>query len=387
MVKIDLTQVVGQTLPQNILRKTIENDKLGSAYLFYGPEGLGKWALALELAKALNCESKDLIPCQECSNCVKIAKLSHPDVILVFPLPSSPKKRAVSEEDDSADISPESVKYFEKIREEKIKQPYSRVEFEKRSIIAIDTIRGLKQEVFLRPYEAKRKVVIMSDIEKMSKQATNSFLKVLEEPPAYATLILTTSQPELLLPTVISRCQKIRFAPIKIDLIQQELVKRLNLDEKKALTYARLSEGSLGYAMDLAGGKWDNLRELCLQYLQNIFGSEIGPAASIIEDVIKQYSIPERFQLFKFLKAYLRDVAVIKENQDKKSLFNAESSESIFKLSQRVKNQKQIEKSINLIEKTKSQFYLNVNPRLALLHLALQLRNIYHPSYASIHSP
>src|SRR3972149_106049 len=127
--------------------------------------------------------------------------------------------------------------------------------------------------------------------------------------------------------------------------------------------------------MDLAGGKWDNLRELSLRYLQNVFGSDVGSAASIIEDVVKQYSIPERFQLFKFLKGYLRDVAVIKESQDSKNLFNPESVEGIFKLSQRVKNQKQIEKSINLIEKTKSQFYLNVNPRLALLHLALQLRN------------
>jgi len=92
MVKIDLTQVVGQTLPQNILKKTLQNQKLASAYLFYGPEGLGKWVAALELAKALNCENKDSVPCQVCSNCVKIAKLSHPDVVLVFPVPSTKKE-------------------------------------------------------------------------------------------------------------------------------------------------------------------------------------------------------------------------------------------------------------------------------------------------------
>src|SRR4030065_1871078 len=108
----------------------------------------------------------------------------------------------------------------------------------------------------------------------MMRDSFNSFLKVLEEPPAYVHLILTTSQPERLLPTVISRCQKIRFTPIKAELVQEQLVKRLNLDEKKALTYARLSDGSLGYALSLAGGKWDNLRELGLRYLQNIFGSE-----------------------------------------------------------------------------------------------------------------
>ncbi len=373
MVKIDLTQVVGQTLPQNILKKAMENEKLASAYLFYGPEGLGKWVAALELAKALNCENKDSAPCQECSSCVKIAKLSHLDLILVFPAPSTNKPE-------------EMLKYNEKFREEKIKNPYASVDFEKNAGIAIDRIRELKREIYLKPYEARKRVVIINQAEKMVTNAFNTFLKVLEEPPAYVHLILITSQPERLLPTVISRCQKIRFTPIKAELVQEQLVKRLNLDEKKALTYAQLSDGSLGYAMDLAGGKWDNLRELSLRYLQNVFGSEIGSAASTVEDVVKQYSIPERFQLFKFLKGYLRDVAVFKENSDKKNLFDAESSESILKLAQRVKNQKQIEKSINLIEKTKSQFYLNVNPRLALLHLALQLRNIYYPNYASVNS-
>jgi len=375
MVKIDFKQVVGQTLPQNILKKTIENDKLASAYLFYGPEGLGKWVLALELAKALNCESKDLIPCQACSNCVKIAKLSHPDVVLVFPIPSTKK-----EEENLRQ------KYLAKFREEKIKEPYALVEFEKNALISKETMYDLKIEISRRPFEVKKKVVIINQAEQMKPDTVNTFLKVLEEPPPYAILILPTSQPERLLPTVLSRCQKIRFTPIKAELVQEELVKRLNLDEKKALTYAQLSDGSLGYALSLAGGKWDNLREQSLRYLQNIFGSEIGSAASTIEDVIKQYSIPERFQLFKFLKGYLRDVAVFKENPDKKNLLDAESSESILKLAQRVKNQKQIEKSINLIEKTKSQFYLNVNPRLALLHLALQLRNIYYPNLGSVNS-
>ncbi|EQB62737.1 MAG: hypothetical protein RBG1_1C00001G0316 [candidate division Zixibacteria bacterium RBG-1] len=375
MVKIDLTQVVGQTLPQNILKKTLQNQKLASAYLFYGPEGLGKWVAALELAKALNCENKDSVPCQVCSNCVKIAKLSHPDVVLVFPVPSTKK-----EEENLRQ------KYIASFRGEKLKEPYALVEFEKNALISKDRMNELKTEVSRRPFEAKTKVVIINQAEKMMRDSFNSFLKVLEEPPAYVHLILTTSQPERLLPTVISRCQKIRFTPIKAELVQEQLVKRLNLDEKKALTYARLSDGSLGYALSLAGGKWDNLRELGLRYLQNIFGSEISSAASIIEDVVKQYSIPERFQLFKFLKGYLRDVAVFKENPDKKHLFDAESSESILKLAQRVKNQKQIEKSINLIEKTKSQFYLNVNPRLALLHLALQLRNIFYPNLGSVSS-
>src|SRR4030065_908019 len=375
MVKIDLTQVVGQTLPQNILKKTLQNQKLASAYLFYGPEGLGKWVAALELAKALNCENKDSVPCQVCSNCVKIAKLSHPDVVLVFPVPSTKK-----EEENLRQ------KYIASFRGEKLKEPYALVEFEKNALISKDRMNELKTEVSRRPFEAKTKVVIINQAEKMMRDSFNSFLKVLEEPPAYVHLILTTSQPERLLPTVISRCQKIRFTPIKAELVQEQLVKRLNLDEKKALTYAQLSDGSLGYALSLAGGKWDNLRGLSLQYLQNIFDSEIGSAASIIEDVVKQYSIPERFQLFKFLKGYLRDVAVFKENPDKKHLFDAESSESILKLAQRVKNQKQIEKSINLIEKTKSQFYLNVNPRLALLHLALQLRNIFYPNLGSVSS-
>ncbi len=373
MVKIDFKQVVGQAIPQNILRKTLENEKLASAYLFYGPDGLGKWVLALELAKVLNCESESSRPCQSCTACLKISKLSHPDLILLFPIPSTNKAEEI-------------LKYYEQFKKEKIKEPYALVEFEKNALISKDRMNELKIEVSRRPFEAKKKVVIINRADKMMTESFNSFLKVLEEPPDYALFILTTSQPERLLPTVISRCQKIRFTPIQTDLITEELKKRLNLDEKKAKGYAQLSDGSLGYALDLASGKWDDLRELSLQYLQKIFGCEIGLTASTIEEILKKFSIPERLQVFKVLNTYLRDMAVMIENQDKKELSNSEASESINKLARMIKNQKQIERSIYLVEKTKAQFYLNVNPKLALLNLALQLRNIYHPNHGSINS-
>lgn len=376
MVKIDFKQVIGQKIPKEILRKTLENEKLSSAYLFYGPEGLGKWALALEMAKALNCEDKDSVPCQDCSNCLKISKLSHPDVIWVFPIPSTKR-----EEENLRQ------KYLAKFREEKIKEPYTIVEFEKNSLISKERMNELKTEVTRRPFEAQRKVLIINQADKMMTDSFNSFLKVLEEPPAYVHFILTTSQLERLLPTVLSRCQKIRFTPIKSDLIAEELGKRLNLKEEKALTYAELSDGSLGYALSLASGKWDNLRELSLKYLQGSFGTEVGSVGPIIDEIMDNYSIPERFQLFKFLSGCLRDVALIKENQDKKSSSNFKSSESTNKLAKVVKSQKQIEKSIDLIEKTKSEFYLNVNPKLALFNLALQLREIYHPPHNSVNSP
>ncbi len=375
MVKIDFKLVVGQKIPKEILKKTLENEKLASAYLFYGPEGLGKWALALELAKVLNCEDKDFIPCQNCSSCLKISKLSHPDVILVFPIPSTKK-----EEENLRQ------KYLAKFREEKIKEPYAAVEFEKNPLISKDRMNELKTEVSRRPFEAKKKVVIINQAEKMMTESFNSFLKVLEEPPAYVHFILATSQPERLLPTVLSRCQKIRFTPIQTDLIAEELKKRLNLDEEKAMTYAQLSDGSLGYALSLASGKWDNLRELSWKYLQGSFGAEVGSVGPVIDEIMENYSIPERFQLFKFLSGCLRDVALINENHDKKNSSSPKSSESINKLAQVVRTQKQIEKSMDLIERTKSEFYLNVNPKLALFNLALQLRDLYRPSHSSVNS-
>jgi DNA polymerase-3 subunit delta' len=181
----------GLTIHKKILTQlssAFEKNKLAHAYLFYGKEGTGKEALALELAKLLNCRDERIKPCNTCISCTKINKLNHPDVKFVFPVPSKWK--------------PEDIAKSMHAKSENIFAP---LEYEGSANISIDKIRELKNETKYPPYEGNQKVYIISEADKMNRESANSFLKMLEEPPAYLTLILISSSKNAPLDTIRSR--------------------------------------------------------------------------------------------------------------------------------------------------------------------------------------
>ena len=170
MINFDNTVELKKSV--QILKNLIKSDKIGHAYLFTGREGSGKKSAAIAFAKAINCSnlSENYNPCNHCSSCLKIEKEIHPDFQIIFPL---------------------------------------------NSIISIDQIREIKKVIYWPPLESRKKIFIIDDAHKMTIPASNSLLKILEEPPAFAVLILITSKPEILLPTVISRCYQISFKQAK----------------------------------------------------------------------------------------------------------------------------------------------------------------------------
>lgn len=169
---INFDAVVGQQKPIQILKNLISSDKIGHAYLFMGQEGIGKKLAAISFAKAVNCLnlSENYVPCNHCSNCLKIEKGIHPDVNIISPL---------------------------------------------NSVITIEQIREIKNTIYWQPLEGRKKIFILDDAHRMNHAASNSLLKILEEPPPYAILILITAEPENLLATIISRCHPISFQPLK----------------------------------------------------------------------------------------------------------------------------------------------------------------------------
>lgn len=169
---INFDTIVGQEKPIQILKNLISSGKVGHAYLFMGREGIGKKLVAISFAKAVNCLnlSKNYEACNHCSNCLKIEKNIHPDTNIISAL---------------------------------------------NSVISIGQIRELKNTIYWQPLESRKKVFIIDDAHRMTADASNSLLKILEEPPPYAILILTTSEPKNLLDTIISRCHLISFQPLK----------------------------------------------------------------------------------------------------------------------------------------------------------------------------
>ncbi len=199
-------RTIGHTWAVEQLAAGLLTGNISRANLFTGPESVGKAHLAIEYGTALNCLS-DTPPCGSCTHCKRIAALSHPDVTFIQP--------------DNGHIK-------------------------------IAQIRQMQYEISLKPYEARWRVAIITDMHTATEEAENALLKTLEEPPAHAVLILTALDAGLLEPTVISRCRVMALQPVPDEVIAQALVER-GLEPSSANEIARLSGGRVGWALQAAG--------------------------------------------------------------------------------------------------------------------------------------
>lgn len=211
-------QTAGQDRIISFLTDSIQRGKLAHAYLFVGPPHVGKMTLAIDLARALNCTEASA-PCGVCRTCQRIAQSKYTDVIVI---------------DKNAGRDPKDRK--------------------KTTEISIDTIREYVQHgSSLPPYEGKYKVYIIEDADLMSVEAANCLLKTLEEPPQHVVIILLTSEENVLLPTVISRCQRFELKPLSLPEIESRLSAIPGLAPERVKLLARLSGGCLGWALSAAG--------------------------------------------------------------------------------------------------------------------------------------
>ena len=219
-----LSDLIGQARATAVLSTAIRRERVAHAYLFRGPEGVGKSTAARLFAQTLNCEAAERAAgeaCGECRSCRLIAKGNHPDVRLVtFALNREGKKRT--------EISIDQIR-------QNPREPH-------------ETPRPLVQDAILRPALGGRKVYIIDPADRMNPAAANALLKVLEEPPPYVILVLVSSQPAALLPTVLSRCQQVTFQLAGSAAIEERL-QSLGVEPATAASLAALSGGRVGWAI------------------------------------------------------------------------------------------------------------------------------------------
>jgi len=247
---------IGHHKIQTRILNSIKNNRLPHAFLFYGKEGTGKDAFAIEIAKLLNCEKGPLFICQKCSQCIKITKLGHPDVKFVIPMPSIGNIKA-------EDIS--------EALQNKAQNPYKRIKFPgKNTFISIDAIRELKHESIFKLYEGKKKIFIISEADEMRPEAANALLKILEEPPLNLLLILNTSKIHQILPTIRSRSQLVHFPPLDGDIILK-IIKKYTSDLPENLSkIIQLSLGNVKLAFDFIADDVIQKRDQAIDFLRKV---------------------------------------------------------------------------------------------------------------------
>ncbi|MCU0453285.1 MAG: hypothetical protein MUE68_06475 [Bacteroidetes bacterium] len=264
--------IIGQARVKQLLQRAIERRSVAHAYLFFGPEGVGKDALAIEFAKTLQCRETGTEACGVCPSCARTNDLVHPDIRVIMALPVG---KGEDPGDDPLEKLPEEA--VEQVRAQlraKGRDPYQEIEIPKANFIKINSVRDLKREASLSPVEGRYKVFLILNAEDMNAEASNALLKTLEEPLPNAVLLLTSAYRERLSQTVLSRVQQIECSPLSDDEVSEALRIRDDVAEGEAATIALMADGSYRRARQLIGTDVAGERAEVVQFLRLVLGAK-----------------------------------------------------------------------------------------------------------------
>jgi DNA polymerase-3 subunit delta' len=310
--------IKGQDKAVESLKEDLRDKHLAGAYLFCGPEGIGKSLVAKNLAKAVNCLNQELDSCESCISCLKIQNGQHPDVHII----------------DNG--------YATEIK--------------------IEEIRQIQQDINLRPYEARLKVFIINDAHNLNPVSANAFLKTLEEPPRDSLIILVSDKPALLLKTIISRCRIVKFYPLGRSTIAKVLKDDYNIDESALHYLAYFCEGRLGTALRLKDK--DIIREK--NRIIDTFTISANPALenSLIQD---RNELRKSLQI---LAGWFRDIYLLKVGIPHTELINLDRRDTLAKLMNRY-TFADLDEIFNSISDALLFLEQNINVKLLLSNLML----------------
>lgn len=370
--------VIGQERVKQILRSALEHERLPSAYLFHGPEGIGKDAAALELAKAINCIGPNATGqegCDECVHCQQIGQLASPILHFVY---------ALAKDVESPGESNQKEEDLEIIREEvaqKAVDPYYNISIPRAMSIQVGQIRELRMNLSRSMGTGKKRIVIISEADMMNAQAQNAFLKTLEEPNPNTLIILTSSNINRFYPTILSRCQEVRFDILDNDEITNALMTRDELARDEAEFIARLANGSYSQARRMIGEDLKEMRRQIVSFLRMGLSRsrknalhEIDiflPRSSAGSFLEKRQAVEQRLFL---LMLWLRDaLAISTESGDQ--IINIDQREDLDRFVSRFGDPERIIRAMRAVERAQSLTRQQVQLRPMMLDLVMGLES------------
>ncbi|MCS7083106.1 MAG: DNA polymerase III subunit delta' [Bacteroidetes bacterium] len=358
-------ELIGQSRALETLRRALRSGRLGHAYLFYGPSGAGTEPAALLMARALQCRRGEPDPCDECTACRKVRALVHPDVHVLFPAPTDASEEEIAER-----------------RARLAEDPYAELDFSQRQaegdrarnrqvLYSVAVIEALRRRLYLRPHEGRYQVVLLLAAEALRQEAANALLKILEEPPEATLFVLTTSRPDRLLPTIVSRCQKVRFDPLAEEDVVAALRAR-GLEPEEAISLARIAAGNLSRALALRQAAWRVEREAVLAWLRTAASGRWMELARHAEEAqrLNREQLKDRLQVLLF---WLRDLWRYGHNPDPQGLYYPDQVEVFARFHAKLP-EADLEAMIQATEDALRAIERNGNALLVSMALSLRLR-------------
>ena len=321
--------VIGQEQIVSHLQNAISSSKVAHAYIIHGERSSGKEFISKIFAKALQCEGDGEKPCGECRSCKQADNGNHPDIILV--------------------------------------------QHEKPNTIGVEDIRQkINSDIAIKPYSGSHKVYIVNECEKMTVQAQNALLKTLEEPPAYAVILLLTTSLDALLPTILSRCVALHMRPVEDRKIEEYLMKQLYVPDYKASVCAAFARGNMGKAKALAENEdFEHIKDEAVSLLKYIHDMELSEIVAAIKK-INDFKLDVNSYL-DIISVWYRDILLFKATKDVNGLIFKEEIQYIRKIAGK-SSYEGIENIIEALDKAQTRLSANVNFDLTMELLFLSVK-------------
>ena len=340
------SELVGNDRVKAALKKMIVSERLPGALLFTGEEGIGKKLFALEVARALNCRTPvDHEGCGKCGSCTRTEKINYPS-------------------------ASEAETWLQIIWTD---HPDVGVVVPPRRLLRVEQMRQIEREANYRPFEGNARVFIIDEADKLNDNSANALLKVLEEPPRTSFLILITARPAMLLPTILSRCQVIRFSPLKPAEIEKYLLTNKLADAATARLRARSAAGSIGRALAGDIERFTAQRKAMIAVLKGLVPSDVRSQLLLSAEQLNEAQYKDEFeQRLDVLETLIRDVWMLAVGANGDQIVNEDLLPELKKIAADL-DPHRAQIWIQQIEDMREQLVVNINRKISTDALFLSM--------------
>lgn len=361
---------------KNLLRSAVKNNHVAHAQLFACKAGAPALSMALAYATFLNCENpSEEDACGECPSCSKNKKFVHPDVHFIFPV--SATKNVVSK-----DV--ESLVFLKEWRTFLLTTPHGNLQDwseiyggeGKQAIISTREKKTIVNDLSLKAFEGKFKVMIIWHPELMHKNAANGILKVLEEPPDNSLFLLVSDEPDKLLTTILSRTQRLNIPSFTDQELSEVLVSAHGIEEGRAKQLAHLADGSLRAALHLTAHVEQDYFDYFKQWMRLCHQRQMGELVDKAEEFSK-FSRGGQITLLQYGLSLLRE-ALISTSTTQDQLFRVEGTEKTFASNfGRAISINQFQSLSGLFSDASYHIERNANAKLLFMNLSINISKVF----------